>query len=90
MQKVKHDFQVAKQKCRLEMSTWYETAVRIALLFSIVTHVYSPSESAPEEFPNIKQIIWNGARVIKFERARTRFLSVAITLKSDRFLLWRG
>ena len=40
MQKVKHDFQVATKKYSLEMSAWYKTADKIALLFSIVILVY--------------------------------------------------
>ena len=31
---------------------------------------YSPLEKTPEEFPNIKQIVWNEARVMKFETER--------------------
>jgi len=34
---------------------------------------YSPLESTSEEFPTIKQIVWNGTKVLNFETARTCF-----------------
>ena len=34
---------------------------------------YSPFELAPEKFPNIWQIEWNGIRLMKFEKGRIHF-----------------
>ena len=41
--------------------------------FSFSELRYSPLESTPEEFPNLKQIIWNGARVINLKRRKFTF-----------------
>ena len=38
-----------------------------------------PLKSTLEEFPNIKQIVWNGERVIIFEPARIYFQSDIFT-----------
>ena len=48
---------------------------------------YSPLESTPEEFPNIKQIVWNRTKVLNFEKTQTRFISFQVTF-SLLWLLW--
>ena len=34
---------------------------------------YNPLESTPEEFSNIKQIVWNGTKILNFETVQNRF-----------------
>ena len=49
------------------------------ILFLFLNLDTVPLKSTLEEFPNIKQIVWNGERVINFETARIYFQSDIFT-----------
>lgn len=85
-----HLFAVVARPRRGTSRTW--TQDNDFLLFFLNFNI------TPEEFPNIKQIVWHGARVIYFETARTCSLRgvfaavavvVAYTLDYWRWWRWR-